>query len=509
MRIAVLIVVAALAGAAAAGEAPDVEKIREEYRAIARNQDHDQRRRRRALARQLAERPTEAARELLLEMLADDGCIRVRVEALRSLGAVGDRRAVEKAVLLLNREARTALPEFLGEALARSRDPEVHALIVERLLRHNKEAIQLGAVQAAGALGLPAAREPLLALYERFARRRGKEDLAYELLRALGRIGGEGTAEVLLDAAAARERHLRLAAAEGLLAHHRDAAARAALAKLLADDDAVVRTCAAEAVGAAGADGLAPLLLPYLAAPGLRLQDAAHASLCRLAGADLGPDAAAWSRWCETRALPAEPVTRAAREDVSAIPGDCVLFILDMWHSMRWPEDWGPSRLDVARGELQELIAGLRPPAHFDVLTLSGSVGAWAKKPQAATPKNVERALAWLAKRRTENCTSTITALRKAFEDYPEADTVFLLSDGSMPVGGEYREPEELLAWVRQANRLRRVVLHTRSYMWGRGPERFWKYEDQDDLAELMRRLAEENGGTFTERREPFRGGGR
>ena len=65
-----------------------------------------------------------------------------------------------------------------------------------------------------------------------------------------------------------------------------------------------------------------------------------------------------------------------------------------------------------------------------------------------------------------------------------DADTIFFLSDGQ-PTAGLYVDASDILRAVREANRLRKMVIHTI----GIGEHQL----------ELMTRLAHENGGTHVD----------
>lgn len=489
---------------ARAAPAPAFKDLWEEYKALACTQDAIENRRRRAIARALAAIRTEKSVGALLRILEDDHDIRTRVEALRSLGVVAAPREFRKAVQLAAREPKTVLPLYVGEALARSTDAEVARWAAADLLRHPDDRIRCGAAEALGLLGTAEAREPLLKLYEKCRDAREQSGLAYEVVRALGRIGGEGAAGALLDAAASPRPHLRLAAAETILVRHRDDEALAAFRRLLRDEDRLVPVFAARAAGTAREVALAPDLASLLASPRLRLRAAARSALIAIAGQDLGSSEEEWLGWLKRQAAgekEPERRTSAAGEGVPAVGADRVLFMLDISLSMTWP-DWGP-RLDVGKREITNLLRGLPASTLFNLMTVAGYNKAWKKELQEATPKNVKHAVGWIEERTYVNCTNTIDGLTDALEHDPPLDAAWWLSDGSLPVGGNYREHEEVLALVREANRLRKVEFHTVSLLWGKGMECFWKNEDQEDLAEFLRLLAEQSGGTFKNLRHP------
>lgn len=487
--------------------APDAnfDALWEEYRALAPTQDALQKRRRRAIARALGDVRTEASVDALLAILDNDQDIRTRVEALRSLGKVAPQREFRKAVVIAAGEPKTVLPLYVGEALARSKDAEVVRWVVAKLLVHSDHRIRRGAVEALGLLGAPEAREPLLKLYETLRDARLRPDLQYEVVRALGRIGGEGVRGPLLGAAASERPHQRLAAAETLLLRHRDAEALAAFRRLLRDGDRLVPVFAAHSAGAARETALVPDLAALLASPRQRLRVAARAALIAIAKRDLGASAEEWIGWHKRQALgekePEGRRTAAADGAVPLVGADRVLFMLDTSLSMTWPT-WGP-RLDVGKREMAKLVRCLPEATQFNAMTVAGYNKPWEKRLQEATPANLARAVEWVEERNYTLCTNTIDGLMAALEHDPPLDAAWWFSDGSLPVGGNYKEHEEILALVREANQLRKVEIHTVSLLWGKGIERYWKYEDHDDFEEFMRLLAEQSGGTFRDVRGP------
>ena len=172
-------------------------------------------------------------------------------------------------------------------------------------------------------------------------------------------------------------------------------------------------------------------------------------------------------------------------------------------------------RIDIVKTELARTVQGLEPYVKFSILAFATDVKPWKKGLVKANVLNKSSAASWIAKREAiggasksdlhraglvasanleAGRTNTYTALIEALgvtekggptEDYEVAvDTIFFLSDGR-PSGGKFVDPEDILREVREANELRKVVIHTLAIgEFQRG---------------FMRDLASENGGVFVD----------
>ena len=224
-----------------------VEKIIEEYEALRASADLEPTRRRRELARRLGTLPCEDAVKTLHKLIENDRDLRTVIFAMNSLCRIGDIKAIQRMYKHVLKESRkTVLPDYFGPAVSRARDPQVGPWLVDKVLDHPNKFLSLSAVEAVGALRTSLAREPLFKMLEK-EQRKTKPDihLVYEILRALGMIGGEGVKDLLDAAAADDDWRIREAAAEVLLMHHRDEPTIELMRKLLKDEAAIVREVAA------------------------------------------------------------------------------------------------------------------------------------------------------------------------------------------------------------------------------------------------------------------------
>jgi hypothetical protein len=135
-------------------------------------------------------------------------------------------------------------------------------------------------------------------------------------------------------------------------------------------------------------------------------------------------------------------------------------------------------KMEIAKKELIEILATLKPNVYFNIVAFAGRVKAWKPKLVSGSAKN--SAIKWVAKLKpiasggrkssgTEQKTNTYGALMAAFGLADEAvpnwkartkvDTIFLVTDGA-PTIGEIVEPPKLVAAITDMNRSRGVVIH-------------------------------------------------
>ncbi|MCA8942509.1 MAG: HEAT repeat domain-containing protein [Planctomycetes bacterium] len=203
------------------------------------------------------------------------------------------------------------------------------------------------------------------------------------------------------------------------------------------------------------------------------------------------------------------------------VRGSHVLFICDFSGSMEWPsadvdEESGKqiSKMEVARRELKGAIHSMAADGHFGLVHFATDAEAWNKKLLEASAANKKKFDKFIDKARPLGGTNVWGGLKIGFdmkgnktegkvERYDSnVDEIFILSDGA-PSFGEIIDPEQILAAVRQANAHRRIRINT---VFIEGPEDEQKMKDSRirypftmSGKELMRRLAEQNGGIYIE----------
>ncbi len=488
-----------------------VEEIIEEYESIARNHDLVQTRRRRELARRLGLLPHEDSVKTLLKIFENDKDLRAQIVAMNSICKVGDLKAVKRMFKRANRKGAGVLPDYLGPALKQATDPAVGPWIVKKVLTSSNKFSRISGVEAVGALRVKEARKPLMEMLEK---RKKDIHLRYEILRALGQIGGDGVWKLMEQSALDDDWRIRQAAADVMLVHYRDDKAIALMRDLLKDKVPIVREIAAISAGTYKMEPLMKELVLLMREGNLRAKQKSYEAMKAISGQDFGYAPDVWAKWVQDKKQGklSETGEFKDRERISVgtyykfkIFSDRVLFIIDVSGSMQWP-DSHPNRIEVATRELVKAIKSLNEKTLFNMATFAGHVSTWNQDGEVpATEANKKKALAWIKRALLpRGATNTHAALMEGLERNPQVDTVFFLSDG-IPSTGAYEVPEEILIKLRYANRFRKVIFHTIAVVLGRPSiEKAEKYEDPDEMAAFMRMIAEWNGGTCLELRKPY-----
>lgn len=219
------------------------------------------------------------------------------------------------------------------------------------------------------------------------------------------------------------------------------------------------------------------------------------AYLAHVTGVNFGTDAAGWRKWLEEHRdglvmpaarpdypPPTTPLLAAADSADPAYYGiplyaDRVVFVVDTSGSM---EENG--RLDTAKRELESALFTLPADAAFTIVAYADTAVAWESRLVTADDEAKKRAAAFVRGLRPRGQTATGDALALAFSFDTEA--VYLLSDGR-PTTGRVSEPAQIVRLVADANKSRRVSLHTI----GIAPD--------PGLAEFLAVLARANFGLF------------
>lgn len=514
---------AELTDAEKAGRLATIEK---EYEDLKRNQDVIQVRTRRNRVTFAGEMRYPPAGKFLRRVLIEDRDLRTRVAALVAIGRSGDFETIQEATKAAIAAARKesvfvlSIPRMYAEC----RHEEAGKFLLSRLTSVKDEASVAAVVEGIGATREPTAAAAL----EDLATKSKYVTVRFEALRALGGCGGKDVVSALLPSLADEDWRIRMAAAEGL-GRTGERAVIPQLAELLVEKETpIVVETAAEAIGAlGGADAVEPLI-QVLRVGRLRARNKARLLLSAIARdefrqrKDYFTDPEAWTSWWKKVKNPGTGVgqtpTAAPGESETIsyfgfkIHSDKVLFILDVSGSMKWPDapqgsgikpaDWDLRRIDLAHREMFRTLRQLRPETQFNVATFAGVVTPWKKDEVSATKENVEGAIAWLNEQLPRGGTATFDALSYGI-DQTDVDTIYFLSDG-VPSLGRFVEPETILAELRRANRFRRVSINTIALIVGKSPiESVLKYEDPEDMADFMGRIASENFGAFADESKP------
>lgn len=299
---------------------------------------------------------------------------------------------------------------------------------------------------------------------------------------------------------------------------------------LITHEHEYVRARSVAALAALRAPQALPVLIDRLELEQGRARSDIGQALTSLTGKDYHGNVALWRRWWEDNAQGFEVVAvDEASEDAGGqavgvtffgieTESQRVLFVLDVSGSMAFttasrpgvdesdPNSWPYlqpvgneiDRMTAARRALVKALGGLRDGAIFNFVVYASSVWTWQDDLVEMEEQTRGEALAFVEGLVPEGGTNIHGALVMAFElagvessmggewSEPAIDTIYLLTDGKASVGVT-TDPEEILFDVRQLNRTAGIVIHTIGL------------SDGHD-ADLLRRLAEDNGGSYVGR---------
>ena len=277
-----------------------------------------------------------------------------------------------------------------------------------------------------------------------------------------------------------------------------------------------------------------------------RLADAIGEALKEFTGQNIEPYPAAWLHWWkdnkdtfeEEEGAGGTKVKKGKRNQFEVvhfygmpIKSDRVMFIIDVSDSMKKVtqnhnprEKWKPQgpvtggdappppppppevlsgpKIDVAKHELKKAINALPEDTTFNIIAFNNAAMAWQPKMVKADSKMKAAALKWVRALKPKSVTYIDGALRLAFKiagmidvntSMPEitVDTIVLLSDGA-PTDNNNRKPQNMdpeivLKHVREWNAAKRIKIHCIGV-------------DMLPYIEFLKKLAEENGGTYLDR---------
>lgn len=445
--------------------------------------------------RQLADHPIDRTADLYRELIRDADSP-FAAEAMRRLGPLGDSRARAWMLEPLADELKLAAVDVLRgdvQSLLMTRPRPTGALraaIVAAL--DDRDAVFEATRRGPGAIGRELAVEAA-----------AKFDDAYDVLVA-------ALADVSEDVRAAAAASLTDPRAADALARSNECAAIDALARLapervvekarhesrtvrlwaltaecalpievlqdaLGSDDWRERSAAIRAMARRRQkDCIAPLIERVDRESG-RLQADAIAALRDLTGQTFGVRGWRewWSKYWKAFELPKPDVsTRVVSGGFFSIPVESrrVIFCADISKSMRGRP------LEAAQAELDRVLGELAPEARFNLIFFNNLVRPWKERLQPATASAVAASREHVAALSARNSTRFEDALMLALDD-PDADTIFVLSDGKVD------DPDALLTAIRRRNRQRQMAIHTVAV----------------EPSGFLKKLAAQNGGRHAE----------
>jgi len=463
----------------------------------------------------------------------------IRVEAILALEGVESTAVVDALVPLL-KDKETEVVDAAVRILAgfESRPP-VDALLVD-LEQKKNERIRVGVLRALAEGGYGNTSEAVTVCLEDKS-----WDVRRRAIQVLGTTGDVAFAVLIEPLCEDREVAVRCAAIQGMTDLRADAV-RARAVAALEDDSWQVRATAIAALGIVRHVSSIEPLIEQMPKEDGRLREDVAKSLGNLTGRGFGQRHDQWVRFWETYKgryeMPTDAELAALRAKQRArkaeykpggqinyhgieTPTRSVLFVIDVSGSMeneivekeRFEDGDYPSysRMDIVKTELARTIEHLESFVKFNILSFATDTKSWKKGLVSANVLNKSSAMDW--SKRLEPIggasqedlarvglvvsagleagkTNTFGALEWALgmagrgtkdKHYEVAvDTIFFLSDGR-PTHGRFVDPDDILREVKEANDLRKVVIHTIAI--GEFQKSF------------MERLARENSGVFVD----------
>ena len=209
-----------------------------------------------------------------------------------------------------------------------------------------------------------------------------------------------------------------------------------------------------------------------------------------ISGVKKGIDADAWQAWWgESGAGFRFPPGMATYPVPTVAPGEAgnayyqipvyaerIVFVIDTSASM------AGERMETAKRELVSAIHTLSPDTLFTVVAFSDAPHGWQPRLVEASDDSKRAAAAFVRALVPAGKTASFDALDAAFRY--DAEAIFFLSDGA-PTTGRIVDPGQIVRFVAEANKNRRLSLHTIGIM----PEA--------GLATFLQALAAANHGAY------------
>jgi len=351
---------------------------------------------------------------------------------------------------------------------------------------------------------------------------------------ALGRNTGGAESAIRLG----KEADARVAAAalRGLKGRKEDPVFAFAMESLRSESWPVRR----DAVGVLEAFNQPRVLRPLIEALAReegRLRDDIRDALRRLTSQNFDSDPEEWKRWwIDNRADLEGPgpntalwgtlKARQAAPDKKSVYGidsrsRRILFIIDTSGSMKeriakaakgtatGPEadldELDMTKIEIAKKHLKNAVRALEPEASFNILSFGTNVIRWREEMVKGDMQTKNDAYAFIRDMEAAGGTWAYGAFQEAFrmagmgaldKHYdPAVDTIYFISDGA-PTNNdmdkpEHQDPEEVLAAVREWNKIGKVIIHAVAVDPKAGGGTFIGF---------MKKLAAENGGQYAQR---------
>lgn len=373
--------------------------------------------------------------------------------------------------------------------LAHSKAPTVTETLIG-LMASREPAIVYSAVRA---LGVRGDRAAVPALRKLLGARDGERRIeALFGLHALLRDDPEWSAE-LLELLDTKDRALRATVLDFLA----DVESKAGIAHALADVDDKswsVRAAAYDFLRRVRSREAIPALIERLDDEDGRLREDVLDTLQSLTARRF-PEVARWRSWWKSvegsfevvparDAEPSKAPDRGKTVSYYDIPlsSKRAIFVVDVSGSMRHQvgTDASRTRLDEAKRQLRNVVENMPDDTQFNIVYFHHKESQTFKRLTKASKEARRKALKQVDATKSRGGTNVHDALKKAFAD-DAVDTIYLLSDG-YPSAGPIQNVDALADEVARWNRTRQIRIHCIAI----GSD-----------SRMLRRIADESGGTF------------
>ncbi|MBI5359569.1 MAG: HEAT repeat domain-containing protein [Planctomycetes bacterium] len=155
------------------------------------------------------------------------------------------------------------------------------------------------------------------------------------------------------------------------------------------------------------------------------------------------------------------------------------------------------AKLNIAKQELMKVINSLADDVRFNIISYSDNVERWDKDLAPANSKMKKSAADYIDKLKLKGKTNIYDALEMAFnmagvgaadKNYAlGVDAIYFLTDGK-PTLGQIQDTNKILEKVREWNKLSKIAIFTIAL-------------GQDTEEAFLKKLAEDNGGTFVSKK--------
>lgn len=435
--------------------------------------------------------------------LAEHAAPEARADFVTRLASVRDTAVV--GVLVHGLEAsEPAVRATAAEAVAAMPGPAIAPALTERLVKEHDRAVLGALVRALASQG---GEDGVPAIVSVARRHRTDPELQEAILKTLARIGfGHAqTVRLFTERLRTTKGDEKLALID-IAAGSGHPGAAGVLLEMFEAKEWKVRVATAQAFGRLRVkEAIVPLIDVLEAEKDARVRRALGQSLFFTTGQYLYDDVAMWRRWwkehgetfavsAEKPKLPENPTARPYATTFYGVPVETerqrLIFVLDQSGSMGGSSFMrqggaGKTELQKAVAETLKVVSKLKNRSRVNVICFESSIHPWSRKLVPLTKKTRANLKAWLLNREPMGGTNLYDGLEEALKT-TGVDAIYLLSDG-MPGSGKYVETEDILREVRKLNRSRRIPIHCVALGFFR--------------ADLLKRLAEESGGNYVERK--------